>query len=114
MNSANSEIRNSARKTHNDQKPRRLTLKLSQRRRLSGDSAKRRKITGWRLPTGVSTATSEKFSRFDASTSDLPRLEVDARIDPSVGQIGDQVHHHADEREDVELSLIHISEPTRP
>ena len=36
-----------------------------------------------------------------ASTSDLPRLEVDTRIDPRVGQIGDQVHDHADEREDV-------------
>ena len=32
-----------------------------------------------------------------ASTSDLPRLEVDTRIDPSVRQIGDQVHDHADE-----------------
>src|SRR5262245_908299 len=37
-----------------------------------------------------------------ASTSDLSRLEVDARIDPRVSQIGNQIHDHADQRKYVE------------
>src|SRR4029079_14793471 len=36
-------------------------------------------------------------------TSHLPRLEIDARIDPGIGEVGDQVHDQADEREDVEI-----------
>ncbi len=30
-----------------------------------------------------------------ASTSDLARLEIDARIDPGIGEVGDQVHRRA-------------------
>ena len=42
-----------------------------------------------------------------SSTSDLPRLEIDARIDPGVGEVGDQVHHQPDQREDVERREHH-------
>src|SRR5579871_5820688 len=42
-----------------------------------------------------------------ASTSHLPRLEIDARIDPSIAQIGDQVHGETDQREDVKIGEYH-------
>src|SRR5271169_279263 len=42
-----------------------------------------------------------------ASTSDLPRLKIDARIDPRVSQIGEQIHHHADEGKDIKRSKYH-------
>src|SRR5580700_8073759 len=41
------------------------------------------------------------------STSDLPRLEIDARIDPGIGQVGDQIHDQADEGENVEIGEHH-------
>ncbi len=34
--------------------------------------------------------------------SDLPRLEINPRIDPCVGQIGQKVHDQAEQREDVQ------------
>src|SRR5262245_65537569 len=37
-----------------------------------------------------------------SSTSYLPRLEVDARINPGIGEVGEEVHHQADQRHDVE------------
>src|SRR4029077_9081920 len=36
-------------------------------------------------------------------SSHLSRFEIDARIDPGVGEVGNQVHHEADEREDIEV-----------
>src|ERR1019366_9822487 len=42
-------------------------------------------------------------ARILTSNSHLPRLEIDARIDPGVGQIGNQIHDEADEGEDVEV-----------
>src|SRR5580704_8387371 len=42
-----------------------------------------------------------------SSTSDLPRLEIDARIDPGIGQVGDQIHDQADESENVEIGEHH-------
>src|SRR3984893_2967444 len=41
------------------------------------------------------------------STSDLPRLEIDARIDPGIGQVGNQIHDQADESENVEIGEYH-------
>ena len=35
-------------------------------------------------------------------TSRLPVLEVDPRIDPGIGEVGYEVHHQAEQREDVE------------
>src|SRR5581483_4870934 len=118
MNSAHSEATNSTRKSHSDQSPRRLVLKFRQRRMLSGERAKRRGAsvgpsgpvgstsgissgTVCRFASGVSTVSS--FAVL-TSTSHLPRLEVDARIDPGVGQIRKQIHYQADESENVEVS----------
>ena len=39
--------------------------------------------------------------------SDLTYTWIDARIDPGISQIGDQVHHHADQREDEERGEHH-------
>src|SRR5665213_4070133 len=41
------------------------------------------------------------------STSNLPRLEIDARIDPGVSQVRYQVHHHANKRENIERGEHH-------
>src|SRR5580692_2416749 len=41
------------------------------------------------------------------STSDLPRLEIDAWIDPGIGQVGNQIHHEADQGENVEIGEHH-------
>src|SRR4029077_8427017 len=41
------------------------------------------------------------------STSDLPRLEIDARIDPGIGQVGYQIHDQADERENIKVGEHH-------
>src|SRR5215210_981122 len=35
--------------------------------------------------------------------SSLPRVEIDAGVDPRVGEVRDQVHGEADEREDVQV-----------
>src|SRR3984957_5658492 len=53
---------------------------------------------------GVSTLSSMVVL---TSTSDLPRLEIDARIDPSIGQVGNQVHDQADEGENIEIGEHH-------
>src|ERR1700683_1400730 len=115
MNSANNEAINSTKKSQSDQNPRRLVLKFRQRRVLIGERAKRGGAAGGpsgpvgstsgmssgtasRLPAGVSTAFSSSAL---TSTSHLPRLEVDARVNPGVGQIGNQIHDKADEGENV-------------
>src|SRR5690348_8866307 len=102
MNSANSEITNSARKIQSDQYPRLFALKFCQRRRLIGEMEMRRRSGGTASPPTPIAVVSGDLMPVLASTSDLPRLEVDPRIDPGVGEVGDQVHHDADEREDVE------------
>ena len=33
----------------------------------------------------------------------LPRLEIDARIDPGIGQVGNQIHHEAEQGENVDI-----------
>src|ERR1700728_3113321 len=117
MNSANSETMNRTRKIHNDQKPRPFALKFCQRRILIGENSNL--LGRMARPTGpvgsrsgVNPRAAISFSppgsgRLSAlvrsSTSHLPRLEVDARIDPGVGQIGNQIHDEAYERENVEI-----------
>src|SRR5262245_38009483 len=56
-------------------------------------------VGGAANPMGDTASVSGGLMPVRASTSDLPRLEVDTRIDPRVCQVGDQVHDHADERE---------------
>src|SRR5262245_30730217 len=58
-------------------------------------------VGGAASPMGDTASVSGGLMPVRASTSDLPRLKVDSRIDPRVCQVGDQVHDHADEREDV-------------
>src|SRR6476660_9784396 len=101
MNSANSETMKSVRKTHSAQNPRRLALKFSQRRLLSGEIAIAFMVGGASTPI-VETEISGGLMPVRASTSDLPRLEVDARIDPRVGEIGNQINDYADKRKNVE------------
>ena len=35
---------------------------------------------------------------------EFPRLEIDARIDPGIGEIADQRHHQSHQREDIEIA----------
>jgi hypothetical protein len=95
MNSANSETTKSVRKIHSAQNPRRLALKFSQRRRLSGEIDIAFMVGGASTPI-VETEISGGLMPVRASTSDLPRLEIDPRIDPSVGEVGNQIHYNAD------------------
>src|SRR5580700_5070370 len=120
MNSANSDSTNSTRKNHNDQWPRRLALKLYQRRMLIGDNSKRIRGASPSGPagsrSGVNAGSRAAGSRGPSmssrmvvlsSTSDLPRLEIDARIDPGIGQVGNQIHDETDEGENVEIGEHH-------
>src|SRR5262249_4113678 len=101
INSANNDTTNIVRKIQSDQYPRRLALKFSQRRLLSGESAIAFPVGGAASPIGDTAAVSGGLIPARASTSDLPRFEVDTRIDPRVCKIGDQVHDHTDKRENI-------------
>src|ERR1700685_3391134 len=120
MNSANSDSTNNTRKNQKDQCPRRLALKLYQRRMLIGDNSKRIRGASPSGPagsrSGVSAGSGAAGSRglpmssrmvVLSSTSDLPRLEIDARIDPGVGQVGNQIHDQAGGRENIEIGEHH-------
>src|SRR3984885_11299878 len=120
MTSANSVTPNRTRKIHNDQKPRRLALKLYQRRRWIGENWKRSRGTRPSGPVGslsgvngglgaagsAGPSTSSTRVVF-SSPSALPRFEIDARIDPGIGQVGDQIHDQADEGENIEIGEHH-------
>src|ERR1700744_6302147 len=54
-----------------------------------------------------SEARGPSLMRVLTSTSDLPRLEIDARIDPGVSKVGDEVHDKADESENIEIGEDH-------
>src|SRR5882757_6143251 len=107
MHSANSDRMKSVRKIHSAQKPRRLALKFCQRRRLIGDGASRRTIGGTTMPEGGGVTGADASMVVRSSTSDLPGLEVDARIDPGIGEVGDQVHHQPEQREYIECREYH-------
>src|ERR1700735_5685073 len=84
---------------------------------LIGDNSKRIRGASPRGPAGSTSGVNAgsgaagsrgpKSSRMVvlSSTSDLPRLEIDARIDPGIGQVGNQVHDQADESENVEVGV---------
>src|SRR5271166_1246547 len=95
MNSANSETTNSTRKTQNATYPRRFALKLSQRRLLRGESEIRCPSGSTASPMGDSAVVSGTSMLVRSSTSDLPRLKVDARIHPGIGEVGQQVHYQS-------------------
>src|SRR5712691_6139137 len=107
MNSANSETTNSTMNSQNDQYPRRLALKFCQRRRLSGEIAMRWPSGGTPSPIGVCAVVSGTAMMVRSSSSHLPRLEVDARIDQGVGQIGDEVHRQPDQRKNEQRGEHH-------
>src|SRR4029077_10738412 len=58
---------------------------------------------GTTKPIGDCAEVSGTAMLVRSSTSDLPRLEIDARIDPGIGEVGDQIHHQCDERQDIEV-----------
>src|SRR2546427_1588602 len=58
-------------------------------------------------PTGETAVVSGVFAVSWASTSDLPGLEVDPRIDPGIGEVRDEVHDQPDKGEDVERREHH-------
>src|SRR5688500_9893476 len=106
-NSAKSDSTNRTRKIHKDQKPRRLAVKFAQRRRLIGEIVNSRRGGGISCPgSGVIVSSGVSgpgaLGGVLASTSHLPAFEIDARIDPGVGEVGDELHEETHQREDVE------------
>ena len=96
-----------------------MVLKFCQRRLLIGDSARRRgKGSGPSGPVGDSAGIrsgasilvfGRRAGRFAGLVvhSHLPRFEIDARIDPGVGQIGNQINDQPDKGENVEVGEHH-------
>src|SRR3984893_743815 len=72
-----------------------------------GEGASRRTIGGATIPGSGGGAGSGASMAVRSSTSDLPGLEVDARIDPGIGEVGDQVHHEPEQGEDKERREHH-------
>src|SRR5262245_19270327 len=102
MNSPNSDAPNSARKIHSDQNPRRLRRNARRRRWLIGDSDHNRG-GGW-IAAGAGAIVSNaagftRSSSLASTASDLAGRKIDPRIDPGVGEIGDEVDHQPDQRE---------------
>src|SRR5437763_12399423 len=62
---------------------------------------------GAATPSGVTPPLSATLRVTDASNSDLPSFEIDARIDPRIGEIGDQVHEQPDQRKNVKRGEHH-------
>src|SRR3546814_933642 len=91
MNSAKRVRTKSARKIHSDQKPRALARKFCSLRRLSGEIS---------MPSRRSAARAPPMS-------DLPALEVDARIDNGIHDVADDVHQQAQQGEEVERAEHH-------
>src|SRR5262245_66600716 len=98
MNSANSDTMNSVRKIQSDQYPRRLALKFSHRRLLSGERLIAFPVGGTADLMGDIASVSGGLIPVRARTLDLLRLEVDPRIDPRVPKVDGQAHAHAHRR----------------
>src|ERR1700692_2010350 len=110
ISSADSDRMNRNKNSHSDQKPRALDLKFCQRRALIGENSKPRgrkarpsgpagSASGIssRISTGLpSVAVAVCWARVLSSTSHLARFEIDARIDPRIGEVGDQINDEAD------------------
>src|SRR3977135_2867721 len=58
-------------------------------------------------PAGLIMGASGSWSRIPAATSPLPGFEIDARIDPRISEIRDQVNDQADQRENIEIGEHH-------
>src|ERR1700677_1503927 len=54
------------------------------------------------LPLAAQCRQAEPSGPYRPS-SHLSRFKIDARIDPGVSEVGNQVHHKADEGEDIEV-----------
>src|ERR1700722_9478764 len=67
--------------------------------RLPIDQAQSRGWPGPARPRGVCGDSSPP--------SHLSRFEIDTRIDPGVGEVGNQVHHESEERENIEIREHH-------
>src|SRR3972149_5231823 len=106
MNSAPSVSTNRTRKIQNAHQPRRLALKFCQRRWLIGDRSTMLRRGGTTTPIGA-TGLVSMGRGVVASTSCLPRLEMDAWIGPSKGEVGDQVDPEPDKREVKERGKDH-------
>src|SRR5580704_4303255 len=65
--------------------------------------------SGVNAGNGAAGSRGPRFSRMVvlSSTLDLPRLEIDARIDPGIGQVGNQIHDQADESENIKIGEHH-------
>src|SRR4051812_23923066 len=61
-----------------------------------------RRSGGTASPMGDCAAVSGTCTLVRSSTSDLSGFEVDARIDPRISQVRDQVDQKSDQRQDVE------------
>src|SRR5262249_13395257 len=57
--------------------------------------------------SGTSMVVRSSAMAVRSSNSDLPRLEIDARIDPSIGEIGQQVYDKPDEGQDIKRCEYH-------
>src|SRR6202011_3625912 len=62
---------------------------------------------GAATPSGVTPPVSCTLGVIVASISDFPGLEIDARIDPSISEIGDQIYDEPDQRKNVERGEHH-------
>src|SRR5260370_38941381 len=69
-----------------------------------GEGASRPAIGGAIIPGSGSGAGSGAWRAMRSSTSGLPGLEVDARIDPGLGEVGDQVHQQPDHGENEKVT----------
>src|SRR4029453_19540846 len=97
MNPANRLTVNRARKIHNDQKPRRLDLNTSQRRRCSAEN---QGLT-FGSPPAVNCSTMA-VSVGASMVSHFARLEIDAWTAPRIGEVRKQIDEEAHQREDVD------------
>src|SRR5467141_2671104 len=84
-----------------------MDLKFCQRRLLTGDILSPWRDGGTSRPITPTAVVLGVRSVVRASTSDLPRLEIDARVDPGIGEIGQQIHREANQREDIQSRKHH-------
>src|SRR5262249_21468785 len=62
---------------------------------------------GTARPIGACAVVSGTSMTVRSSTSDLPGLEVDARVDEGISEVGNQGHHEPDQRQDIEVREYH-------
>src|SRR4051812_39763503 len=62
---------------------------------------------GTSIPITPIAVASGVRSLVRASISNLPRLEIDARVDPGIGEVRNQVHGKTDQRENIKIGEYH-------